>query len=87
MNRPHPHSNAPSDLCKGLRLPADTRPPCVSSLPVTDGGAPKPEAAEESAQRPESPQVAPNTIALPVPQANTCEGKPGHRREALRGWA
>ncbi|KAM9680660.1 fibulin-2 isoform 1-T1 [Dama dama] len=38
-----------------------------------DGGAPKPEAAEESAQRPESPQAAPNTIALPVPQPNTCE--------------
>ncbi|OWK02634.1 hypothetical protein Celaphus_00010672 [Cervus elaphus hippelaphus] len=38
-----------------------------------DGSAPKPEAAEESAQRPESPQAAPNTIALPVPQPNTCE--------------
>ena len=53
------------------------RPPRFFALPVTDGGPPKPEAAEESAQRPESAQVAPNTIALPVPQPNTCQGKPG----------
>ncbi|KAJ8786254.1 hypothetical protein J1605_006474 [Eschrichtius robustus] len=38
-----------------------------------DGDRPKPEAAEESALRPESSQVAPNTIALPVPQPNTCK--------------
>ncbi|XP_060017035.1 fibulin-2 isoform X3 [Lagenorhynchus albirostris] len=37
-----------------------------------DGDRPKPEAAEESAVRPESSQVVPNTIALPVPQPNTC---------------
>uniref|UniRef100_A0A8C3X677 Fibulin 2 n=1 Tax=Catagonus wagneri TaxID=51154 RepID=A0A8C3X677_9CETA len=39
-----------------------------------DGDRPQPEAAEESALRPESSQVAPNTIALPVPQPNTCKG-------------
>ncbi|XP_049571966.1 fibulin-2 isoform X3 [Orcinus orca] len=38
-----------------------------------DGDRPKPEAAEESAVRPESSQVVPNTIALPVPQPNTCK--------------
>ncbi|XP_032504199.1 fibulin-2 isoform X6 [Phocoena sinus] len=38
-----------------------------------DGDRPKPEAAEESALRPESSQVVPNTIALPVPQPNTCK--------------
>nr|XP_058931370.1 fibulin-2 isoform X3 [Kogia breviceps] len=38
-----------------------------------DGDRPEPEAAKESALRPESSQVAPNTIALPVPQPNTCK--------------
>uniref|UniRef100_A0A8D1PMD7 Fibulin-2 n=1 Tax=Sus scrofa TaxID=9823 RepID=A0A8D1PMD7_PIG len=38
-----------------------------------DGGRPQPETTEESALRPESSQVAPNTIALPVPQPNTCK--------------
>ncbi|XP_040102610.1 fibulin-2 isoform X3 [Oryx dammah] len=38
-----------------------------------DGGPSKPEAAEESAQRPESSQEAPNTIALSVPQSNICQ--------------
>ncbi|XP_028334250.1 fibulin-2 isoform X1 [Physeter macrocephalus] len=38
-----------------------------------DGDRPEPEAAEESALSPESSQVAPNTIALPVPQPSTCK--------------
>ncbi|XP_053774495.1 fibulin-2 isoform X4 [Desmodus rotundus] len=38
-----------------------------------DNGPPQPEAAEESALRPESSQVPPNTILLPLPQPNTCK--------------
>ncbi|XP_054431062.1 fibulin-2 isoform X1 [Pteronotus mesoamericanus] len=38
-----------------------------------DNGRPQPEAAEESALRPESSQVPPNTILLPLPQPNTCK--------------
>ncbi|XP_068837866.1 fibulin-2 isoform X3 [Capricornis sumatraensis] len=38
-----------------------------------DGGPSKPEATEESAQRPESSQEAPNTIALSVPHSNICQ--------------
>ncbi|XP_016071135.1 PREDICTED: fibulin-2 isoform X1 [Miniopterus natalensis] len=38
-----------------------------------DSGPPQPEAAEESALRPETPQGAPNTILLPRPQPNTCK--------------
>ncbi|KAK2508409.1 hypothetical protein MC885_001323 [Smutsia gigantea] len=38
-----------------------------------DGDPPQPEAAEESAPRPESSQVASNTILLPLPQPNTCK--------------
>ncbi|XP_004692404.1 PREDICTED: fibulin-2 isoform X2 [Condylura cristata] len=37
-----------------------------------DNPAP-PKAAEESARRPESAQVVPNTIPLPLPQPNTCK--------------
>ncbi|XP_070348656.1 fibulin-2 isoform X2 [Equus asinus] len=38
-----------------------------------DGDPAQPDAAEESALRPESSQVAPNTIPLPLPQPNTCK--------------
>ncbi|XP_037379628.1 fibulin-2 isoform X2 [Talpa occidentalis] len=38
-----------------------------------DGNPPPPKAAEEPARRPESPQVVPNTIPLPLPQPNTCK--------------
>ncbi|XP_035579311.1 fibulin-2 isoform X3 [Zalophus californianus] len=38
-----------------------------------DGDPPQPEAAEESALKPDSSQVASNTIVLPVPQPNTCK--------------
>lgn len=38
-----------------------------------DGGPPQPKAAEESALKPDSSQVAPNTILLPRPQPNTCK--------------
>lgn len=38
-----------------------------------DGGPSKPEAAEESVQRPESSQEAPNTIPLSVPHPNICQ--------------
>ncbi|XP_036767385.2 fibulin-2 isoform X1 [Manis pentadactyla] len=38
-----------------------------------DGDPPQPEAAEESAPRPESSQAASNTILLPLPQPNTCK--------------
>ncbi|XP_058422218.1 fibulin-2 isoform X3 [Diceros bicornis minor] len=41
--------------------------------PGTEGDPPQPEAAEESALRPESSQMAPNTIPLPLPQPNTCK--------------
>uniref|UniRef100_A0A8C6RAX4 Fibulin-2 n=1 Tax=Nannospalax galili TaxID=1026970 RepID=A0A8C6RAX4_NANGA len=38
-----------------------------------DGDVPQPDIARESAPRPESAQVSPNTIPLPVPQPNTCK--------------
>lgn len=38
-----------------------------------DGGSPQPKAAEESSLKPDSSQVAPNTILLPRPQPNTCK--------------
>ncbi|XP_057562325.1 fibulin-2 isoform X2 [Hippopotamus amphibius kiboko] len=38
-----------------------------------DGEPPEPEAAKEPALRPEPSQAASNTIALPVPQPNTCK--------------
>ncbi|KAM5333868.1 fibulin-2 isoform 3-T3 [Glossophaga mutica] len=38
-----------------------------------DNRPPQPEAAEESALRPESSQLPPNTILLPRPQPNTCK--------------
>uniref|UniRef100_A0A452QXT9 Fibulin-2 n=1 Tax=Ursus americanus TaxID=9643 RepID=A0A452QXT9_URSAM len=38
-----------------------------------DGDPPQPEAAEDSALKPDSSQVASNTIMLPVPQPNTCK--------------
>lgn len=38
-----------------------------------DGDPPQPEAAGESAPRPESSQAASNTILLPLPQPNTCK--------------
>ncbi|CAH7168922.1 Fbln2 [Phodopus roborovskii] len=38
-----------------------------------DGGAPQLDTARESAPRPESAQMSPNTIPLPVPQPNTCK--------------
>ncbi|XP_032267900.1 fibulin-2 isoform X1 [Phoca vitulina] len=38
-----------------------------------DGDPPQPEAAEESALKPDPSQVASNTIMLPVPQPNTCK--------------
>ncbi|CAO2605911.1 Fbln2 [Lemmus lemmus] len=38
-----------------------------------DRGAPQLDTARESAPRPESAQVSPNTIPLPVPQPNTCK--------------
>lgn len=52
--------------------------PFLSTLPLTDGDPPKPEAAEESAPKPDSSQLASNTILLPVPQPNTCKGNLGH---------
>lgn len=45
---------------------------------MTDGDPPQPEAAEESALKPDPSQVASNTIMLPVPQPNTCKGNLGH---------
>lgn len=38
-----------------------------------DRGAPQLDTVRESAPRPESAQVSPNTIPLPVPQPNTCK--------------
>lgn len=54
---------------------------------MTESDPPQPEAAEESALKPESSQVASNTIMLPVPQPNTCKGNlgPGVALDCLVG--
>nr|XP_045371333.1 fibulin-2 [Camelus bactrianus] len=71
----------PGELCQHLCINTvgSYRCACFPGFSLQDDGrtcrpddGPQPEAAEESAPRPKLPQVAPNTIALPVPQPNTC---------------
>nr|XP_031542020.1 fibulin-2 isoform X4 [Vicugna pacos] len=71
----------PGELCQHLCINTvgSYRCACFPGFSLQDDGrtcrpddGPQPEAAEESAPRPKLPQAAPNTIALPVPQPNTC---------------
>ncbi|XP_004442991.1 PREDICTED: fibulin-2 isoform X2 [Ceratotherium simum simum] len=73
----------PGELCQHLCINTvgSYRCACFPGFSLQDDGRtcrpegdpPQPEAAEESALRPESSQMAPNTIPLPLPQPNTCK--------------